>query len=125
VKLLMQGFLPLDVFFVQPFDHFAGRSGAVVVGVVPIAEKELATGGWMIPDSPAAGFVAVVFAYQLIDAGPDRADDTELGEVRTESRPEAVIGTRLVHGPEGHSRAGGSFKTRRGGSEDLQSGDGA
>jgi hypothetical protein len=52
--------MPLDVFFVQPFDHFAGRSGAVVVGVVPIAEEELATGGWMIPDSPAAGFVAVI-----------------------------------------------------------------
>jgi hypothetical protein len=48
--------------------------GAVVVGVVPIAEKELATGALMIPDSLAAGFVAVVFAYQLIDAGPDRAN---------------------------------------------------
>src|ERR1700760_3156403 len=73
-----------------------GRLLAVVVGVVAVTEHELPACGRMCADPPAAGLVAVDFLYQLVEPGADRAEDTELGNVRAESRPESVIRTRLI-----------------------------
>lgn len=68
-----------------------GRLFALVVGVVTVTEHELPACGRMRADPPAAGLVAVDFLYQLVEPGPDRAEDAELGNVRAESRPESVI----------------------------------
>src|SRR5215472_3311165 len=80
----------------QPLDQLMGWLSALVVGVMPIAEQELAACGVILPDSPAARLVTVVLLDQLVDARADRAEDTELLDVRAESGPESIIGPGLV-----------------------------
>lgn len=82
---------------VQALDHFAARFGAVIIGVMAVAKEELTTSGRVIPDPPASGLMAIVFANDLIHPGADRAESTEFGDVGAESGPESIIWPRLVH----------------------------
>src|SRR5215813_1758434 len=75
---------------------------ALVVGVVAVAEQELAASRGMLPDSPAARLVTVVLPDQLVDARADRAEDAELFEVGAEPGPEPVVGAGLVDGAGVH-----------------------
>jgi hypothetical protein len=49
--------------------------------MMPIAQKELTTGGRMVAHAPAAWLVTVVLPYELVHAGGDCPDDAELGKV--------------------------------------------
>jgi hypothetical protein len=51
----------------------------------------------VIADPSTAWLMAVVPPHDLLHAGVDRPDDAELGDIRTESRPEPVVGTRFIH----------------------------
>jgi hypothetical protein len=88
--------LALQVLTVQPLDQLMGRLLAVIFGVVPVAEQELAVRRGVLPDSPAAWLVAVVLLDQLVDGGADRAEDAELFNVRAEPGPEPVVGSGLI-----------------------------
>src|SRR5215472_18405753 len=80
----------------QPLDQLMSWLFALVVGVMPIAEQELAARRGMLPDSPAARLVTVVVLDQLVDARADRAEDAELFDVGAEPGPESVVGPGLV-----------------------------
>ena len=54
VEPVVDGGLALQVLTVQPFDQLMGRLLALVVGMVAVAEQELAARGGMLPDPPAA-----------------------------------------------------------------------
>src|ERR1700757_1332674 len=86
----------------QPLDQLMGRLSALVVGVVAIAEQELAACRGMLPDSPAARLVTVVLLDELVNARADRTKDAELFNVRTKAGPESVIGPGLVDGARVH-----------------------
>src|SRR5262245_578996 len=86
------------VLAMQPLDHLVRWLLPLVVGMVSVAHQELTAGGGMRPDPPTARLMAVVLLDELIHGRPDRPDDAELREIGTESRPEPVVGTRLVHG---------------------------
>src|ERR1700751_108798 len=73
-----------------------GRLLARVVGVVAVTEHELPARSRMRADPPAAGLVVGDLLDHLVEPGADRAEDAELGNVRTESRPESVIRARLI-----------------------------
>src|SRR5215472_10907408 len=90
----------------QPLDQLMGWLSALVVGVMPIAEQELAARCGILPDSPAARLVTVVLLDQLVDARADRAEDAELLQVRAEPGPESVIGAGLVDGARVHHEPG-------------------
>src|SRR5215472_6456123 len=90
----------------QPLDQLMSWLFALVVGVMPIAEQELAACRGMLPDSPAARLMAVVLLDELVDARADRAKDAELFEVGAEPGPESVVGTRLVDGARMHLEPG-------------------
>src|SRR5262249_2336391 len=79
------------VLTVQSLDHVVGWSLSSEVGVVAITQKELTAGCGMRADAPAAGLMTVVLLDELIDAGTDRAEDAELGEIGTEPGPESVV----------------------------------
>src|SRR5215831_566143 len=96
VELAVNCRLALQVLTVQPFDQLMSWLSALVVGVMPIAEQELAACRVILPDSPAAGLVTVVLLDQLVDARTDRAEDTELLDVRAEPGPESVVGPGLI-----------------------------
>jgi len=102
VELALHRGLALQVLAVQPFDELMGRLLALVVGMVAIAEQELAARGGMLPDPPAARLVTVVLLDQLVDARADRAEDAELLQVRAEPRPEPVVRAGLVDGARVH-----------------------
>ena len=70
--------LALHVLTMQPFDQLMSWLLALVVGMVAVAEQELAARGGMLPDPPAARLVTVVLLDQLVDGSADRAEDTEL-----------------------------------------------
>src|SRR5215467_12055856 len=94
--------LALQVLTMQPFDELVCRLPALVVRVMAIAEQELAARRGMIPDPPAARLVTVVLLDQLVDARADRAEDTELLQVRAEPGPEPVVRTGLIDGARVH-----------------------
>src|SRR5689334_23733077 len=96
VDLVVKRGLLRGVLAVQSDDEVVRRLLAVVVGVVAVTEKELAAGGGVSSDAPAARLVAVVFLEELIRGGRDRAKHAELGDVRPEPRPERVVRARLV-----------------------------
>ena len=73
LEFAVDGCLALQVLTVQPFDQLMGRLLALVVGMVAIAEQELAVRGGMLPDPPAARLVTVVLFDQLVDGRADRA----------------------------------------------------
>jgi hypothetical protein len=52
--------------------------------MMPIAEEKLTTGGRVVADPPTAWLMAVVLPHDLVHAGADRADNAELGDIRTE-----------------------------------------
>ncbi len=97
VELTLDCCLPLEVLTVEAFDKLMRRLCAPIVRVMPIAERELTARGRMNSDSPAARFVTIILLEQLIEAGTNRADDAEFGQIRTEARPEAVIRTGLIY----------------------------
>jgi hypothetical protein len=121
--------LALQVLTVQPLDQLMIRLPALVVGVVAIAEQELATRRGMLPDPPAAWLVAVVLLDQLVDTRADRAEDAELFDVRADPGPEPVIraglvdgarvhlepvtGLRRVRDPQDNDRQGGAYQASR------------
>src|ERR1700744_5676598 len=82
----------------QPLDQLMSRLSALVVGMVAVAEQELATRRGMLPDTPAARLVAGVFSDQPEDTRAERAEDAELFNVRAEPGPEPVVGAGLVDG---------------------------
>src|ERR1700758_2663256 len=86
----------------QPLDQLMGWLSALVVGVMAIAEQELAACRGMPSDPGAARLVTVVLLDQLVDARADRAEDAELRKVRAEPRPEPVIRAGLVDGARVH-----------------------
>src|SRR5499427_7734713 len=90
--------LSLQVLTVQPFDELMSRLSAPVVGVMAIAEQELAARRVILPNPPAARLVTVVLLDQLVDARADRAEDTDLLQVRAEPGPESVVRPGLVDG---------------------------
>jgi hypothetical protein len=102
VELAVDGALALQVLTVQPFDELMSWLPALVVGMVAIAQQELAARGGMLPDPPAAGLVTVVLLDQLVDARADRAEDAELLQVRAEPGPEPVVRTGLIDGARAH-----------------------
>jgi hypothetical protein len=102
VELAVHRCLALQVLTVQPVDQLMSWLCALVVGVVAIAEQELAACRGMLPDPPAARLVTVVLLDQLVDARADRAEDTELLQVRAEPGPESVVRTGLIDGARVH-----------------------
>jgi hypothetical protein len=104
VELAVNGCLALQVLTVQPFDELMGRLFALVVGMVAIAEQELAARGGMLPDPPATGLMTVVLLDQLVDARADGAEDAELLQVRAEPGPEPVVRAGLVDGARMHRK---------------------
>jgi hypothetical protein len=84
VELAVDPCLALQVLTVQPLDQLVSWLPALIVGMVPIAEQELAARRGMLPDPPAAWLVAVVLLDQLVDARADCAEDAELFKVRAE-----------------------------------------
>src|SRR5215471_18771850 len=98
VKLAVNRYPALQVLAMQPLDQLMSRLSALVVGVMAIAEQELAACRVILPDSPAARLVTVVLLDQLVDARADRAEDAELFDVRAEPGPESVIRPGLVDG---------------------------
>src|SRR6516164_2899859 len=102
MELAVHRRLALHVLTMQPFDQLMSWLLALVVGMVAIAEQELAARGGMLPDPPAAWLVAVVLLDQLVDARADRADDTELLQVRAEPGPEPVVRTGLIDNAGSH-----------------------
>ena len=89
VKLAVDRCLALQVLTMQPLDQLTSWLPALVVGVVAVAEQELAAGRGMVSDSPAARLVTVVLLDQLVDARADRAEDAELRDVGAD--PNGVI----------------------------------
>ena len=69
-KLAVDRCLVLQVLTMQPLDQLMGWLSALVVGVMPIAEQELAACRVILPDSPAARLVTVVLLDQLVNAAP-------------------------------------------------------
>jgi hypothetical protein len=55
VKLGVNRCLALQVLAMHPLDQLMGWLCALVVGMMAVAEQELAAGRGMLPDSPAAG----------------------------------------------------------------------
>jgi hypothetical protein len=102
VELAVDDCLALQVLTVQPLDELMGRLPALIVGMVAVAEQELAARGGIAPDPPAARLVAVVLLDQLVDARADRAEDAELLQVRAEPGPEPVVRAGLVDGARVH-----------------------
>ncbi len=96
IKLAVDRCLALQVLTMQPVDQLTSWLSALVVGVMAIAEQELAACRGMLPDPPAARLVTVVLLDQLVDARADRAEDAELFKVGTEPGPEPVIGAGLA-----------------------------
>lgn len=111
VKLVVHRCLALLVLTMQLVAQLASWLSALVVGVMAIAEQELAACRGMLPDSPAARLVTVVLLDELVDARANRAEDAELFNVRAEPGPESVVGAGLVDGagaPGASSRPAGS-----------------
>jgi hypothetical protein len=102
VELAVHGGLALQVLTVQPFDELMGWLLALVVGVMAIAELELAVRRGMLSDPPAARLVTVVLLDQLVDGRADRAEDAEFLDVRAEPGPEPVVHAGLVVGARVH-----------------------
>src|SRR5580700_6322247 len=102
VKFAVHRCLALHVLTVQPFDELVSWLSAPIVGMVAIAEQELAACRGMLPDPPATRLVTVVLLDQLINARGDRAEDAELLQVRAEPGPEPVVRTGLVDGARVH-----------------------
>jgi hypothetical protein len=50
--------------------------------MMAVAQHELAARHGVIADTPAAGLMTVVLPHELIDAGDECADNSELGNVR-------------------------------------------
>src|SRR6516164_5837461 len=96
VGLAVHRGLALQVLTVQPLDQLMSRLAALVVGMVAMAEQELAARRGILPDPPAAWLVTVVLLDELVDARADRAEDTELFNVRAEPGPEPVVHTGLI-----------------------------
>lgn len=97
VELVLDCCLPFEVLTVQALDELMGRLCAPIIWMVPIAERELAPRRRMNSYSPAARFVTIILPEQLVEAGTDRADNAEFGQIRTEARPEAIIRTGLIY----------------------------
>src|SRR5690242_2575149 len=102
VELAVHRGLALQVLTVQLVDQFMGRLPALVVGMVAIAKQELAARGGMLPDPPAAWLVTVVLLDHLVDARTDRAEDTELLQIRAEPGPESVVRAGFIDGAGVH-----------------------
>src|SRR5215471_14379909 len=102
VKLAAHRCLVLQVLTVQPLDELVSWLLALVVGVMAIAEQELAACRGMLPDPPAARLVTVVLPDQLVDGRADRAEDAELLQVRAEPGPEPVVRAWLIEGARVH-----------------------
>jgi len=91
VELAMDYRLACQVLLVHPFDKLVSWFFALKVWMVAVTQRELATRRLMRADPPAAWLVAVVLPDQLIHASSDRADNTEFGKVRPESRPKRIV----------------------------------
>src|SRR5262245_58239876 len=98
LEFVVNGGLALQVLTVQSLDELMSWLLALEVRVVAIAEVELAAGGRVVADPPAARFVTVVLLEQRVDGCADRAENAELFKVRAEPGPEPVIGSGLVDG---------------------------
>jgi hypothetical protein len=96
MELVMDHRLARQVFLVQPFDELVSWLFASVVRMVAVTQRELAARRRMRADPPAARLVTVVLPDHLIHAGGDRADNAELGKVRSESRPKRIVLARLI-----------------------------
>src|SRR3954467_10579079 len=78
--------LTLLVLTVQPLDQLGARPPALIVGVMPVAQHELAARGGMVPDAPAPRLVTVELLHQLIYPCADRPEDTDLRPGPSRSR---------------------------------------
>ena len=96
LKLAVNRRLALQVLTVQSLDQLVSGLHALIVGMVAITEQELAARSLVLPDPPAARLVTVVLLDQLVDGRADRAEDTELLQIRAEPGPEPVVRTWLV-----------------------------
>jgi hypothetical protein len=72
--------------------------------MVVIAKIELSTRGGVVAHPPTTRLVAIEFLDYLVNGSRDRSDNAELGDIRTESRPESVVRARLVHRSRMHSQ---------------------
>jgi hypothetical protein len=84
----------------QSADDVGSRLGSLVVGVVAIAERELATRRRMIAYSPAALLMTVVLLDGLIGRRRDCAEQADLRDVGAEARPERLVGAGFIDGEQ-------------------------
>jgi hypothetical protein len=98
LEFVMNGGLAFQMLTVQALDELMSWLVALEVRVVAVTQVELAVGGRVVADPPAARFVTVVLPEQRVDGDADRAENAELFKVRAEPGPEPVIGPGLVDG---------------------------
>src|SRR4051794_16882879 len=60
--------LTLLVLAVQSLDQLSAGPPTLIIGVMPVAQHELAARGGMVPDAPASRLVTVEFLHQLVYA---------------------------------------------------------
>jgi hypothetical protein len=65
----------------EPRDYLLSRSDALIVGMVAMAQVELAAGCRMVADPRAAGVGRFLLLHQFVGGRHDGSDDAELGEV--------------------------------------------
>ena len=70
-----------EVLTVQSLDQLVCRPLPLEVGMVPVAQEELAAGRGVGAHTPAAGLVTLVLPYDLVHARRDGTDETDLGEI--------------------------------------------
>src|SRR3954449_10886880 len=68
---------PLVMLAMQPLDQISVRSPALIIGVMAVAQHELAARGGMVPHAPASRLVTVEFLHQLIDSLAHRHKGTD------------------------------------------------
>jgi hypothetical protein len=102
LEFVMNGGLAFQVLSVQALDELMSWLLALEVRVVAVTQVELAAGGWVVADPPAARFVTVVLSEQRVDGGANRAENAELFKVRAEPGPEPAVGPGLVDGARVH-----------------------
>src|SRR6516162_7691826 len=95
-ELVVQRRLSLQVLLVHASDDVVRGFLTVVVGVMAVTEQKLSSRRRVGADAPTTRLMAVVLPNQLICGSRDRAEDAQLCDVRTKSRPESVERARLV-----------------------------